>query len=97
MNDEEKKYSVIGQVTIGTDEYRDLIEAVAESKEESSRKENKWYEEYTRANTLEKQLEGIRVQAESLSGFVNSSEEIKAKYKLFLVERQMAAQMEDQE
>lgn len=27
MNENEKKYSVIGTVTIGTDEYRDLIES----------------------------------------------------------------------
>ena len=26
MNEERKEYSIVGQVTIGTDEYRDLIE-----------------------------------------------------------------------
>lgn len=28
MDDEKRNYSVIGTVSIGTDEYRDLIEAV---------------------------------------------------------------------
>jgi len=97
MNDEEKKYSIIGQVTIGTDEYRDLIEAVAEARKDAEENNSKWYEEYQKANTLNKQLEEARKQAESLSGFVNSSEEIKAKYRLYLVERQMAAQKEEQE
>ena len=32
MNEEKKTYSVVGTVTIGTDEYRDLITEVSELK-----------------------------------------------------------------
>lgn len=33
---EEKKYTIVGKVEIGTDEYRDLIEGLAEARNNAS-------------------------------------------------------------
>ena len=78
-NDESKKaYSVIGQVTIGTDEYRDLIEAVQEAKADTDKQRSNWYEQYNKANKLEADIKKISAVSDSYADFINSSEEIKA-------------------
>lgn len=52
--EDRKEYSIIGQVTIGTDEYRDLIEAVENYKRKASEADSKYWEQYRRAsNALE--------------------------------------------
>ena len=91
MNEEKKTYSIIGQVTIGTDEYRDLIEAVQEAKADTDKQRSNWYEQYNKANKLEADIKKISAVSDSYADFINSSEEIKAKYKLYLAEQQMAA------
>ena len=91
MNEEKKTYSIIGQVTIGTDEYRDLIEAVKNSEADADEKRSDWYEEYTKRQAIEKQLAALKTEVEKYGSFINSSEETKTKYKLFLAEQQMAA------
>ncbi len=87
MLNEEKKYSIIGKVEIGTDEYRDLIE----SAKDSERKYNdEWHERYkqkARANDLEQKLKALQEQFDELNEFVNSSEELIAKFKLFKFEK----------
>lgn len=91
MNEEKKTYSIIGQVTIGTDEYRDLIEAVKEAEAKAEKDRHEWCEQYTKRQELEKQLAALKTEFEKYGSFINSSEEVKAKYKLYLVEQQMAA------
>ena len=91
-NDESKKaYSVIGQVTIGTDEYRDLIVAVEETRADAEKQRSSWYEQYNKANKLEADIKKISAVSDSYADFINSSEETKTKYKLYLAEQQMAA------
>lgn len=87
---DEKKYSVVGKVEIGTDEYRDLIETVAELKSEKDRQFSQYWNERTRANNLENDLKAAKEKLADLQGFFDSSEEIKAKYRLYLVERQIS-------
>jgi len=96
-NDESKKtYSVIGQVTIGTDEYRDLIEAVQEAKADADKQRSSWYEQYNKVNSLTAELKDVKAAFADYQAFVNGSEEIKAKYKLYLAEKQMKTMsMED--
>lgn len=48
--EENKTYSIVGTVTIGTDEYRDLIEKVMAERAESERLRSKWYEESSKNN-----------------------------------------------
>lgn len=91
MSEEKKTYAIIGQVTIGTDEYRDLIEAVKESEAKAAKERHEWCEEYTKRQDLERQLTALKTEFEKYGGFINSSEEVKTRYKLYLAERQMAA------
>ena len=46
MNEEKKTYSVVGTVTIGTDEYRDLIIEKFNAEREADRQRTEWYKEY---------------------------------------------------
>jgi hypothetical protein len=86
---EEKKYSIVGKVEIGTDEYRDLIEAVKENEKAYNDANSARFKEYMRANEAEKQRDIFKKENEKYVAFVNSSEEIKAKYSAFLLEQQL--------
>lgn len=84
MGEERKEYSVIGTVTIGTDEYRDLIEAVKDAQREKDEQSNKWYEQYKKANQLEKENEELKVKLEKYEAFIKQ-DAVKDKFALFLV------------
>lgn len=86
--DEKKNYSIVGKVEIGTDEYRDLIETVAKLKAGKDDQFSKYWDEHIRADKLNTELKDAKKKLAALQGFVDSSEEIKAKYRLYLVERQ---------
>ncbi len=86
---EEKKYSIIGKVEIGTDEYRDLIEAVKENEKAYNEAYSERWKEHWRADAAEKQRDAFKQDNEQYLAFINSSEEIKTKYALFLAEKQL--------
>ena len=81
---EEKKYSIVGQVTIGTDEYRDLIESVAEERARADRKNTEWYNEYERAKKLEQQVKELFAKCEKYEQFIKSESE-REKYELWVI------------
>ena len=85
---EEKKYSIIGKVEIGTDEYRDLISGLSMAESEADSYRSKYWSEQTKASNLENKLEAMTEKADTMLEFINSSEELKAKYALFLVSKQ---------
>lgn len=85
--EEKKTYSVVGTVTIGTDEYRDLIETVANERQEAARQTSRWVEEYNKARKLEIELKEIKPKYENLMKFVNT-EDILHRYKLWKLELQ---------
>lgn len=60
MSEERKEYSIVGQVTIGTDEYRDLIEEKARLENENSRVRSENSERYWKINGLEKEVESLK-------------------------------------
>lgn len=78
---EEKKYSIIGKVEIGTDEYRDLISGLTKAESDADLNRIRYWSEQNKSSNLEKMLE-------AMLEFINSSEELKAKYALFLVSKQ---------
>ena len=86
--DEEKKYSIIVKVEIGTDEYRDLIAGLAKAEADADSYRSKYWSEQNKTSDLEKKLEAMTEKANAMSEFINSSEELKAKYALFLVSKQ---------
>jgi len=53
---EQKEYEKKGEVTISTDEYRDLIWEVADLREKGQKEHDDWYKEYRKCQDLEKQL-----------------------------------------
>ena len=85
---EEKKYSIIGKVEIGTDEYRDLISGLTKSKADADSYRSQYWSEQSKSSDLEKKLEAMTEKADTMLEFINSSEELKAKYALFLVSKQ---------
>lgn len=85
---EEKKYSIIGKVEIGTDEYRDLIAGLAKAESDADSYRGRYWSEQSKTSDLENKLEAMTEKANAMSEFINSSEELKAKYALFLVSKQ---------
>lgn len=85
--EETKNYSVVGTVTIGTDEYRDLIEGLCEAKKETDSLRSHWLEEYNKARSLEPKLKELSAKYERLSEFTHT-EDIAPRYKLWCLEQQ---------
>ena len=68
MNMEKKEYSIIGKVEIGTDEYRDLIEAVKDAESRANRnyrfnkeRKNILWDEYRKAEALAKEVDSLKL------------------------------------
>lgn len=74
MEENKKEYQVIGTVTIGTDEYRDLIEAVKDAQRAQDEQRDKWYEQYRKANELEKENEELKVKLEKYERFISQND-----------------------
>jgi hypothetical protein len=85
---EEKKYSIVGEVRIGTDEYRDLIESAAMASKDADNYRSKFWAEESKNRKLEEKVAVLEKFAE----FVNSSDEIRTKYKLFLLEKDVTCE-----
>ena len=75
-------------VEIGTDEYRDLIAGLSKAEADADSYRSRYWSEQNKTSDLEKKLEAMTEKANAMSEFINSSEELKAKYALFLVSKQ---------
>lgn len=94
---EEKEYSIVGKVEIGTDEYRELIErSIENEKDNECLRSEKWKLE-SECSKVKQELATSKANCEKYLEFINSSEEIKTKYKLHLAEKQIKEQGEDEE
>lgn len=71
--DEKKVYNVIGTVTIGTDEYRDLLTEKFEAEKEKSEWHNKWYKEYTENRDKDKEIEKLREELDKVKNFIKKN------------------------
>lgn len=74
MNEEKKTYSVVGTVTIGTDEYRDLITEKVQAEREADRQRNEWYNEYIKVQKLEEKNKKLSEKLDSLEKFIKELE-----------------------
>lgn len=83
MAEEKKVYSVIGKVEIGTDEYRDLIEGLAEANRKADKYNCDYWEQYKKANEAEKRLKEISAKYEELMDFIKSDEAVRTKLQLY--------------
>ena len=88
--DEEKKYSVVGQVTIGTDEYRELIEEKFLAEKERDDYRSKYWHEMDEKKQLQEKVAVQEKALEQYRAFVNKTPEIMSAYKMYLVEKSNA-------
>lgn len=86
--DEKKTYSVVGTVTIGTDEYRDLIENLKDAQKEAEKNNSVRWELYSKAQNLEAELKAVLEKLRELEAFMRSDEAVSTKFKLWRIEQQ---------
>lgn len=84
MGEEKKVYSVIGTVTIGTDEYRDLITEKFEALRKYEEESNRWYKEYSRANRAEEDNKKLKQELDQLKKYISDNDE-QDKFELWIV------------
>lgn len=77
---EEKKYTIVGKVEIGTDEYRDLIEGLAEAHNNASEERSKRWRLESAFSELEKKNSEIEKSMNELKAFVQSDVAIFQKF-----------------
>jgi len=71
---ERKEYETKGTVTIGTDEYRDLIEEVEELRAAGQKEHDDWYKEYRRADDLEKKVKALEERVAEFNAWIDSDD-----------------------
>lgn len=87
-NDEEEKvYELKGTVTIGCDEYRDLIRRVEQLKIAGQKEHDDWYKVYSEKGALEKKYEELKKKYEEMQKFF-SDNELNESFKLWKFEKQ---------
>ena len=92
--DEQKKYSVVGNVTIGTDEYRDLIERAIEAEKEASDYRSKYWAREKDITKLNEEKAFLDSKVSAYKEFINASEEVTAAYKLFVYNKRQTEEEE---
>lgn len=88
MSEERKEYEVKGVVTISTDEYRDLLTDKFEAQKDADSYRNRYWSEQSESNKLKEKIEVLEKGQKNYRDFVNSSPEITALYKQWLVSKQ---------
>lgn len=73
MEETKKEYSVVGTVTIGTDEYRDLLQERFEAEKEKNRMHDKWYSEYCEKGKLENECKKLKEELDRLKKFISKN------------------------
>lgn len=78
---EEKKYTIVGKVEIGTDEYRDLLEEKIEAQKESNDYMHRYWDEQSKVRKMEKKVE-------MMTEFLKTNKERYAEYLQFVAEKE---------
>lgn len=73
MEENKKVYSVIGTVTIGTDEYRDLIAEKFAAEKEKTEWHNKWYDEYCAKGKLENECKKLKEELDKCKNYIKKT------------------------
>lgn len=71
--EEKKIYSVIGTVTIGTDEYRDLLTEKFEAERDKERYMRDGWKKDEQINALNKQVEVLKTKLEKCEKFIKKN------------------------
>ena len=80
MEENKKEYSVIGTVTIGTDEYRDLLTEKFEAEKARDEEHDRWYKAYMdknkaveEAKQLTEERDKLREELDKLKKFIKKN------------------------
>lgn len=73
MEENKKEYSVIGTVTIGTDEYRDLLQEKFDAQKRESEWHTKWYDEYCEKNKIVEENKKLREELDKLKDIIKKN------------------------
>ena len=73
MEENKKEYSVVGTVTIGTDEYRDLLQDRFDAIQEKKEYHDKWYHEYCEKNRLTTECQKLKEELDRLKKFISKN------------------------
>lgn len=89
--DEKKTYSVVGTVSIWTDEYRDLIEERASFKKDADEYRSKFWKEESARKSEEAKVKALEAQLEDYRAFLDKYPEAKALFGQYTAEKALAA------
>ena len=64
--EERKEYTVVGTVTIGTDEYRDLLTDKFNAEKKADEEHDRWYKEYCEKREIQNELEKVKSECGKL-------------------------------
>jgi len=84
MSNDDKKYTIIGKVEIGTDEYRDLIEQKAEAENYASDYCSRYWEEQSKSKKLDKELSRLK---NMLDEFMSDHPEVQTDWSMFVTRK----------
>lgn len=70
MEENVKEYKIVGTVTIGTDEYRDLIEDRFKALQDKQEWHDKWYKEYCEKDKLTQKCKKLEDELDKLRKFI---------------------------
>lgn len=73
--EEKKEYSVIGTVTIGTDEYRDLLTEKFEAIKRADEEHDRWYKAYCEKNEHEERARKLEAELNQLKAYIKENNE----------------------
>lgn len=83
---DERKYSVVGRVEIGTDEYRDLIEEKAEAEREKDNYQSKYWKEQEETKRYKTQVEKLEKELCIYKKFIASTNDLTMQYRNYLID-----------
>lgn len=83
--DEKKQYSVVGQVTISTEEYRDLIEGKFTAENDRDDYRSRYWKEQDVSKKAQEKVEAQEKAITWYRDFVNADPERQNAYKLFIL------------
>ena len=73
--DEKKVYSIVGTMTIGTDEYIDLIEGKLDAEKSRDEYSSKYWDKYREVSKLEEENKMLKKELDKYRKFVNDNNE----------------------
>lgn len=79
MEENRKEYSIIGTVTIGTDEYRDLITEKFQAIREKEEEHDRWYDQYKETQKYKEECGALKKQVEALKSKIAKCEKFMKK------------------